>query len=152
MLAFMKGASRLEIEQFADAFWEEFLPNNQNEPVVKKLYWHHKQGHKVYIVTASFDLYTNHLKKIWPINGIISTKAQWEGDILTGKILGKNCKGNEKPLRISKELNKNLENIVYYAYTDSYSDLPLLEHATYPVLVESKKLKILKPHQIFSNK
>ena len=138
--AFMKGAKRIEVAQFVSSFWDEFLPKYQNKAVVKRLYWHHKNNHSVYIVTASLDIYANYLKKIWPVDDVISTKAEWCGDILTGKLNGKNCKGKEKTVRIKKELKIDLQKDTYYAYTDSYTDFPLLEYATYPIIVKSSKL------------
>jgi HAD superfamily hydrolase (TIGR01490 family) len=142
--SFMKGVKRFEIEQFVANFWEKFLPKHQNNIVVERLYWHYQNHHNVYIVTASLDFYTKHLSKIWPVDGVISTKAEWNGDTLTGKLKSNNCKGSEKTKRIKKELNIDLKNITYYAYSDNKSDLPLLRHATYPIFVQSGKLEQVK--------
>jgi HAD superfamily hydrolase (TIGR01490 family) len=142
--AFLKGVKQSQIEQFVASFWDKFLPKNKNDAVVERLYWHHENDHNVYIVTASLDLYTNYLRKIWPVDGVISTNAEWNGDTLTGKLKSNNCKGSEKTERIKKELNINLKNITYYAYTDNKSDLPLLRHATYPIFVQSGKLEQVK--------
>lgn len=147
LTAFMKGAKRSDVELFVGRFWDKFLKKHQNKTVVNQLKWHLKNDHAVYIVTGSFNFYAEYLKKIWPIEGIIATRAGWDGDVLTGKIMGKNCKGEEKIIRIEKELGINLLEIEYYAYTDSYSDFPLLRHAVYPVVVNFKKTSRFRKHE-----
>ena len=92
----MKGAKKSDVDLFVKDFWKQFLIKNQNEVLVNKLTWHFNKGHRVYIVTGSFDFYTEYLKNIWPLHGVIATRAEWSGDSLTGKIFGKNCKGQEK--------------------------------------------------------
>ena len=150
LTAFMKGVKRSDIDHFIPSFWSSFLHKNQNDDVVRRLYWHRDHDHNVYIVTASLDFYSNYLRKIWPVDGIISTKTEWNGDRLTGRLKEKNCKGDEKIKRIRNELNIDLKNITYYAYTDSESDLPLLKDATYPIFVQSKRRKQAKIKQVSS--
>jgi phosphoserine phosphatase len=146
----MKGENRIEIDKFLDSFWDNLLKKYKNDAVVDRLYWHIENNHNVYIVTASLDLYTNYLVKVWPVNGVISTKTEWNGDTLTGKLIGKNCKGDEKTQRISDELKIDLKQVTYYAYTDNKSDFPLLKYATYPIFVQSRKLKHAKIKQVSS--
>jgi HAD superfamily hydrolase (TIGR01490 family) len=146
LTAFMKGAKRSDVNRFVKDFWKKFLMKHQNDAVVARLKWHFNNGHRVYIVSGSFDFYTKYLQKLWPLHGIISTRAEWKEDVLTGKIKGENCKGEEKLFRIETDLGINLKNIQYYAYTDSYSDLPLLQHAAFPIVVKSQKSWRFKRH------
>jgi HAD superfamily hydrolase (TIGR01490 family) len=139
LYAFMKGSKKSDIDRFVKDFWRSFLIKNQNDVLVNKLKWHSKNGHRVYIVTGSFDFYAEYLKNIWPINGVIATRAEWSGDLLTGKIFGKNCKGKEKKARIEGELGIKLCNVEYYAYTDSHSDCHLLKNAKFPVIIKANK-------------
>ena len=144
LTAFMKRAKRSDVELFIGHFWSRFLKKHQNEAIVNHLKWHSENGHAVHIVTGSFDFYADYLKEIWPVQSIIATRAEWIGNKLSGKIIGKNCKGKEKVFRIEKELGINLKNVEYYAYTDSYSDIPLLRYAAFPVIVNSKKSRAFK--------
>lgn len=146
LTAFMKGARRSDVNLFVKDFWKNFLAKHRNEIVVNKLKWHLNNGHRVYIVSGSFDFYTEFLKKIWPVHGIISTRAEWAGDMMTGKMIGENCKGKEKIIRIEKELGINLQDVEYYAYTDSYLDFPLLRNAAFPIIVNAKKLSKFRNH------
>jgi HAD superfamily hydrolase (TIGR01490 family) len=146
LTAFMKGARRSDVNLFVKDFWKNFLAKHRNETVINKLKWHFNSGHRVYIVSGSFDFYTKYLQEIWPIHGIISTRAEWAGDMLTGKIIGENCKGKEKIIRIENELGINLQDVEYYAYTDSFSDFPLLRNAAFPFVVSSKKSSEFRNH------
>jgi HAD superfamily phosphoserine phosphatase-like hydrolase len=136
----MKGAKREDIDSFVCLFWEKFLPKYQNELVIDRLNWHHVNGHMIYIVTASFDFYTQHLVRLLPVTGVIATRAEWDGEVLTGKILGENCRGTAKVRRIESDLGISLNSTSYYAYTDSESDIPLMEKAEHAIMVKSKKI------------
>jgi hypothetical protein len=69
---------------------------------IEKINWHKNQGHKVVIVSASIDCW---LRPWCEKNGLelIATKLEIKDDIVTGKLLSKNCYGVEKVNRI-KEL------------------------------------------------
>ena len=136
----MKGAKRKNINVYVKSFWEKFLSKHQNTPIIKRLNWHHNNGHHVYVVTGSFDFYAEYLSLVWPIKGVIATKAKWKNDALTGKICGKNCRGIEKVKRIQDELGIDLRTAKCHAYTDSKVDLPFLKHVKYPMLVKSGQI------------
>jgi HAD superfamily hydrolase (TIGR01490 family) len=141
LTAFMRGAKRSDIQAFVRVFWDGFLSKYQNDAVVNRLHWHHEKGHPIYIVTGSFDFYVEYLRTIWPVEGVIATRAEWKDNILTGKLVGKNCRGIEKIERIENELGIHLKNVQYYAYSDSEIDRPLLEYADYPMTVKSGKIQ-----------
>ena len=61
-------------------------------------------------------------------------------------MIGNNCIGKEKIFRIENELGINLKDIEYYAYTDDYSDFPLMRHADFPVVINSKKSTGFRNH------
>ena len=94
---------------------------------IEKINWHKNQGHKVVVVSASIECW---LRPWCEKNGLelIATKLEIKDDIVTGKLLSKNCYGVEKVNRI-KELY-NIEKYDYiYAYGDSSGDKQMLELA-----------------------
>ena len=135
LTAFMGGARRAEIEPFVADFWSRRLPAYQNDAVVDRLLWHRGLGHRIYVATASFDFYTAYLTKVWPVDGVIATRSGWDGDVLTGKVAGRNCRGAEKVERIAQELGIDLTRTPYAAYSDSEADAPLLRGAAHAYLV-----------------
>jgi len=141
LAAFMQGARREEVDAFAERFWERFLRHNENAEVVRRLRGHREEGHRVYIVTASFAFYTAHLARRWPVDGVIGTRAVWDGDLLAGRLDGANCRGEEKLRRIREELGVALPAVECYAYSDSDADRPLCESARYAFRVESSTIR-----------
>ncbi|MCT7483096.1 HAD-IB family hydrolase [Aliarcobacter cryaerophilus] len=94
---------------------------------IEKINWHKNQGHKVVVVSASIECW---LRPWCEKNNLelIATKLEIKDDIVTGKLLSKNCYGVEKVNRI-KELY-DLKNFDYiYTYGDSSGDKQMLEIA-----------------------
>ena len=121
-----------------------------NQDIVDILNKHLKQNHKVIMVTASFDLYTKRIAEKLGIKHVISTISEVKDGIITGRISGINCHGQEKVKRLKDYLNQSeWENFI--CYTDHYSDLPLLERAHKGYLVNPglKSRNILKNYDFF---
>lgn len=134
--ACMRGARRGEIDAFVVSFWDAFLPVYQNDDMVSRLRWHRQNGHAVYLATAALDFCVEHLTQVWPLDGIIATRAEWRADTLTGRIEGHDCRGVEKIVRIRDELGVDLHTTPYYAYAGSEADMPLLISTRHGFLVK----------------
>ena len=94
---------------------------------IEKINWHKNQGHKVVVVSASIECW---LRPWCEKNNLelIATKLEIKDDIVTGKLLSKNCYGVEKVNRIKEIYNlKDFEYI--YSYGDSSGDKQMLELA-----------------------
>ncbi|PAF53548.1 hypothetical protein BKH42_05595 [Helicobacter sp. 13S00482-2] len=123
---FFKG---YESKEFLDKC-EKFLPilkTTLKESALKKIYWHKKQGHKVVLVSASFEEYLRPLCEELKID-CIGTILEITNGRLSGKFASLNCYGKEKVNRIqSKYVLKDYTQI--YAYGDSEGDKEMLELA-----------------------
>ena len=95
------------------------------------------------IVTASYDLWIKQFAKRLGIKHVIATNTD-----SNGKIIGKNCKGEEKVKRI-KELYSDTE--ILCAYGDSSKDIPVLKLAKTAYVVEGNKLFTYKKDYKFKN-
>ena len=96
----------------------------------EKINWHHSQGDRVIIVTASANIW---LDSWCSRNGIelIATELEEMDGKITGKLVNGNCFGIEKFIRVARLVNvKDYEEI--YAYGDSRGDLELLDFANKP--------------------
>ena len=96
----------------------------------EKINWHHSQGDRVIIVTASANIW---LDSWCSRNGIelIATELEEMDGRITGKLVNGNCFGIEKFIRVARLVNvKDYEEI--YAYGDSRGDLELLDFANKP--------------------
>lgn len=105
----------------------ERLPNIIRPEAKRRLAWHQKNGHEVAIVSASVREWLKGWCDEYKL-GLIATEIEIRNGKVTGRLLGKNCYGSEKVNRIKKEYQLSSYNQVY-AYTDSMSDLPMLELA-----------------------
>ncbi len=99
---------------------------------IKKFYLEGKKENDT-VISASFDFLIEPFCKKLGIKNVIATKY----DIKKGKIIGKNCKGNEKVIRFKKIFPKEL---VRKAYSDSLSDIPMLELAEEAFLVKDEEI------------
>lgn len=104
-----------------------------------KIEWHRQQGHRVVLVSASIE------EIVSPVAGhlglgadYLCTRLHVENGRYTGRLEGPACYGPGKVERVKAWAAQNgldfpLPNS--YFYTDSPSDLPLLEQVSHPVAV-----------------
>lgn len=124
---FFKGCSEEYFKNVANEYSLVHIDKIVRPKAIEKINWHKNQGHKVVVVSASIECW---LRPWCEKNNLelIATKLEIKDDIVTGKLLSKNCYGVEKVNRI-KELY-NLEKYDYiYAYGDSSGDKQMLEIA-----------------------
>ncbi|MGJ0355679.1 HAD-IB family hydrolase [Aliarcobacter cryaerophilus] len=122
---FFKGMRKVDFLKVANEYSLVHIDKILRPKAIEKINWHKNQGHKVVVVSASIECW---LRPWCEKNNLelIATKLEIKDDIVTGKLLSKNCYGVEKVNRI-KELY-DLENFDYiYAYGDSSGDKQMLE-------------------------
>jgi len=111
-------------------YLDKFVKKNKNK--IKKFYLNQKRKDD-FVITASLDFYVKPLCHSVGIKRIVATKY----DVKSGKIIGKNCKGQEKARIISRMFeNKKFAKV----YTDSKNDFPLFEYATKSYIVKKNEV------------
>ena len=112
----------------------KYYPNVDAELKNKK-----QQGYLIFICSASIEGYLRFCEL--PVDGILGTKTEIKNGKYTSKMIGKNCKNEEKVLRLNNIINKlNLE-IDYensYAYSDSVHDIPMLKMVKNRIKINKK--------------
>ena len=124
---FFKGMRKVDFFEVTKKYSLTHIDKIVRLKAIERINWHKNQGHKVVVVSASIECW---LRPWCEKNGLelIATKLEIKDDIVTGKLLSKNCYGVEKVNRI-KELY-NIEKYDYiYAYGDSSGDKQMLELA-----------------------
>ncbi len=124
---FFKGMRKVDFFEVTKKYSLTHIDKIVRLKAIERINWHKNQGHKVVVVSASIECW---LRPWCEKNGLelLATKLEIKDDIVTGKLLSKNCYGVEKVNRI-KELY-DLENFDYiYAYGDSSGDKQMLELA-----------------------
>ena len=98
-----------------------------------------EEGYTIYICSASAEAYLRFCDL--PVDEILGTKTEIVNGRYTSRMIGKNCKDEEKVVRINEILkNHNLE-IDYdlsYAYSDSTHDIPMLSMVRNRIKIDKK--------------
>jgi phosphatidylglycerophosphatase C len=127
---FYKGFGQEILERKGIEYCEKRIDKIIYPGAKKRIAWHHSQGHKIYLLTASSGLWLGEWCKI---NGIslIGTEFEVVDGRYTGRISGKNCRGKEKArkLQIEVDLGNSVET---YGYGDSKSDKDFLALVSKP--------------------
>lgn len=118
-----------DLNKFINSFIDTHIKNI-------KPWYKEKQKENDTIISASYDLWINPFCKRLGIKNIICTNVDEKG-----KIIGENCKGEEKVKRFKKEF-PNVE--VLESYSDSSTDIPMLLLAKKPFIVDGN---IIKPYK-----
>lgn len=127
---FFFNASIREFENKADFFSQNILPSFLYHEALNKIVEHKKNGDRIIVISASAE---DWLKPWCKKNNLelIATQLEKQNNRLTGKIVGNNCKGSEKVIRIKHYLNLKDYNYIF-AYGDSNGDKEMLAIAHYP--------------------
>lgn len=124
--AFLGDAKREDVERWNKVFLNFVIPRILKGQMLMRARGHQRAGDKVYIVSASPDIYLEPLIRELSLDGVICTTLEWKDRSLTGRILGKNCRGEEKARRV-RALFDERELHGSYFYGDSDGDWELLE-------------------------
>ena len=119
----LEGFKKSEVNNFSKQFAIYIFNNFKNKKIYEKLLNAKKITEDVYIVTASADFYCKFLARLFDVK-LISTNVNLQKKNF-GQLVGKNCFGNEKKLRVLSTI-KNFKKKYSLFFTDSKSDLPLL--------------------------
>lgn len=123
-----------DIKNF-DSFTEEYVKKYKHK--LKDFYKKIRKENDI-IISASMDFYLLPLCKELNIKNVICTKY----DINNKKLIGNNCHDYEKVERMKKEHIDITK--VEEGYSDSMSDLPMLELAKKAYMVKGESLTLLK--------
>ena len=130
------GVSPLFLERRSAELIENVLKSKVRPGAVSAIEQHRAAGHFLVLATASFDIYSRTLAARLGFDDVVCTIAERdEYGCLTGQIVGRNCYGQEKLRRISERLEGRRDRWNAIVYTDHHSDLPLLEWADSPRVV-----------------
>ncbi len=120
----------MEVGRFAE-FCKDFLPQLESickDSALQKIAWHKAQGHKVAIVSASFEEYLGLLAQKLEID-LIATKMEVVDLQITGRFATPNCYGAQKVERIKARYDLS-DFAQIYAYGDTRGDKEMLELAS----------------------
>ena len=128
-----QNAARLMAE--SDAWFEQMLKHHIAPRAVAVIQRHQQQGHRVVLISASTQLSVQPVAQHLQIDFLCTRLIERDGEY-TGEVANPPCYGTGKIVwaqRYAAEHNAALRDA--YLYTDSHSDLPMLEAVGHPVAV-----------------
>ncbi|MCX6516616.1 MAG: HAD-IB family hydrolase [Actinobacteria bacterium] len=138
-----EGKNAGEIQSLGVRFASKIADGWLRSDVAARMRWHQEQGHVVILVSASLGAYLHPLGDLLEVDAVLCTELEEVNGILTGKLDGKNCRGEEKASRVQKwceGAGMNAEDLVY-AYGDSSGDVELLELFSHGTWVNTTDLE-----------
>ena len=129
------GRRLTEIEGHAAAWGAEIVSRHLRDDVVARIRWHLDAGHRVVIVSASYEQYVRVVADHLGVHGVVATRLEVSGDVCTGRLLGLNCRAAEKVVRLDAWLAEHglsRAGLTLWAYGDSAGDRELLAAAQHP--------------------
>jgi phosphatidylglycerophosphatase C len=128
---------RAEGERYA----AEVVPRALRADVVARLRWHQDRGHRVVIVSASLDPYLVAVGTRLGVDAVLCTTMEEHEGVLTGRIVGTNCRAAEKVRRLHAWCGGAPAEL--WAYGDSAGDRELLAAAHHPTRVGRERVPAL---------
>ncbi len=126
---FFGGMPVAEFKKNCERFANEKIPALIRPKAMEEIQKHLRNGSEVVIVSASPENYIS----LWCAQhniSCIATRLETIDGLVTGKLQGKNCHGDEKVRRIHHDFNlPDYEEV--YAYGDSSGDEPMLALANF---------------------
>ncbi len=106
--------------------------------MVERIRWHQDEGHEVVIVSASLRAYLDPVVEHLGLDGVCAVELEVDEDgRLTGAMVGPNCRGPQKVVRLTEWLGGEAPERLW-AYGNSSGDRELLAAAHEPTWVRRR--------------
>jgi HAD superfamily hydrolase (TIGR01490 family) len=124
------GISEQKLRPLTSSFVQRLLKHHVPHGASDSLRLHREAGHRLMLVTASLDIYVTDLASELGFDDVICTQSErGPTGALTGRLLGSNCYGPQKLLRVQQAFAGDRADWEIVAYSDHKTDFPLLEWA-----------------------
>jgi len=119
--------TRAEVDALAQAFVENEIQTRLRPGARAAIDRHRCAGHRLVLMTASFDFYAEIFGQKLGFDDVVATAADWNNqDRLTGQIAGENCYGPAKFRALGEKLPGLKDSHHLIAYSDHHTDADLL--------------------------
>ena len=125
---FFSGMPQNIFQEQCDLFVERKLPDLIRPGALSEMDRLRKEGFEIVVVSASAENWIRNFTEKLSLE-LIATKLEVKNGVMTGKIAGKNCKGEQKVICIRRRWDLAAYEIIY-VYGDSSSDKPMMALAT----------------------
>ena len=108
-----------------------------------------KKGERVIFATSSFDFIIKPLETFFGIQGSLASEMEYSNGVTTGNLVGYSFFGKKKKTAAQAWMERNSirpEDTSFYS--DSYTDIPLLEYCGDPVAVNPDRILLEKANKL----
>jgi putative phosphoserine phosphatase/1-acylglycerol-3-phosphate O-acyltransferase len=140
-VAKVAGMREAEMIEMCDRWFDEMIQHHIYPRAVEVINEHRAKGHDLAILSAATKYAVGPTQKHLGIEHGLCTNLVVEDGVFTGKMVKPYCYGEGKIYwaeLFAAEKGVNLDDC--YFYTDSYTDLPMLEKVGRPVVVNPDRL------------
>lgn len=152
----LTGRTRVELQAKAEQFADEEIRSGLRPGALRQIEKHRAAGDRILIASAGADIIVEAIAKRLDIQTVVSTNLSWKGEgedqICDRNFGSENCYGPGKLIRLRKCLETfddfDRETSHITVYSDSFSDLPVLQYADKGVSVNGDS-KLLKAAHVY---
>ena len=141
-LKFIENIEEKDLAILTKKFYDERLSKILYKDALDMMHKLKSEGYMVILISASPEFYIKEFYAIDDVDFIIGTRFTFENVKFVRKMSGNNCKRDEKVSRLKAYLKENNIEADYensYMFSDSLSDLPLLDLVGKPYLINYNK-------------
>lgn len=141
-LAFTVGIREDDMKQLVKEFYEKKLSKILYRDAIETIKKFKAEGFKIYLISASAEIYLNELYCIKEVDKVIGTRLIIKDGKYVKGFEGENNKGEEKVKRLLQDLKKDNIEVDFkasYMFSDSMADLPLFKLVGHPYLINYRK-------------
>ncbi|MBN1482968.1 HAD-IB family hydrolase [candidate division KSB1 bacterium] len=136
MVKWLKGHPVQPVFDFVQNIFLDVMPAAIRKEAVREIEMHRHNNAHLVLLTASMNFICKPVIEFLGLDDLICTTLHIENDHFSGTTKGDLCFGEEKLNRTLSYLNNNKNQLKNaYFYTDSFTDLPMLEAVGHPVVV-----------------
>ena len=141
LMVYAAGSDEAEAWRMSDAWFESMLRHYIAPAARERVEWHREQGHHVAIVSAATPYAVKPVAEALGLGeNYTATELEAQNGRFTGRVIEPACYGDGKVARSLIYAGQHgIDLRESYFYSDSASDLPLLEAVGYPVAVNPHK-------------
>ena len=159
----LSGIERSALERIAENCFIKRINPNIYKGAAEIIRDAQKKGERVIFATSSFDFIIKPLERFFGIEGSLASEMEYSDGKTTGNLIGYSFFGQKKKKAAEAWMERNsIHPRDSFFYSDSYTDIPLLEYCGNPVAVnpdrillrKAKKLnwKVLRFKEVFGKK
>jgi len=132
----VRGQSEAELRRVCDAWFATEVERHITPAARAKVAEHRQKGHLLAVLSSSSPYASEPLAARLGIPHTLCTRLEVEGGVFTGRVAGPVCFGPGK-VRVAEAFARehDVDLGASWFYSDSYSDLPMLERVGHPVAV-----------------